>query len=405
MTIEIRACSPEEHADALRPIRHYFGGSTLPEDALARWQRLQPPERMHAAYEEGAAVGGAGVFPLRLTVPGGQLDTAGVTVVAVLPSHRRRGVLTQLMRAQLDDVHERGEPLAALWASDERIYGRFGYGLASLCGSVDVPREHAELARAVDPEGSIRIVSLEEALETFPLVYDRVAAETPGFLSRSREWWELRRLHDVPERREGGGEHVRALLEVDGEPQGYVLYRIHPEGFADGVTLAYATVIEAVGATDAATRELWRFALGIDWVASVRAALLPVDHPLFLLLAEPRRMRFRVGDALWIRPVDVGAALAGRSYSGDEAVVFEITDAFCPWNAGTWKLEGGVAERARDEPDLRCDVSCLGSALIGGFSFSRLARAGLVEEARPGAIARADALFRTDRAPWCPEVF
>jgi predicted acetyltransferase len=405
VAFEIRPCRPEEHGDALRPIRHYFGGSVLPEEALARWRRLQPPERMHAAFDGSSVVGGAGVFPLRLTVPGGQLETAGVTVVAVLPTHRRRGVLTGLMRAQLDDVHERGEPLATLWASDERIYGRFGYGLASQCGSIDVPRDHAELARAADPVGRIRLVPLEEALEAFPPVYDRVAAQTPGFLSRSTEWWELRRLLDVPERREGGGEHVRALLEIDGEPMGYALYRIHPQGFEDGVSLAFATVIEAVGATDAATRELWGFLLGIDWVASVKASLLPVDHPLFLLLAEPRRMRFRVGDALWVRLVDVGTALSSRSYAGDGAVVFDVTDAFCPWNEGRWRLEGGTAERARGRPDLRCDVSCLGSVLLGGFSFSRLARAGLVEEARPGAIARADALFRTDGAPWCPEVF
>jgi predicted acetyltransferase len=143
----------------------------------------------------------------------------------------------------------------------------------------------------------------------------------------------------------------------------------------------------------------------VDWVATVKASLLPPDHPLFLLVATPRRMRYRMGDGLWVRLVDVGATLSGRRYSGDGSIVFEVTDEFCPWNEGRWKLEGGTAEPTEDAAELRLPVQSLGSAFLGGISFAELDRAGRVEELEHGALMRADALFRWDRHPWCPEIF
>ena len=137
----------------------------------------------------------------------------------------------------------------------------------------------------------------------------------------------------------------------------------------------------------------------------MKAWLLPPDHPLFLLLATPRRMKYRLGDSLWVRIVDVGAALSAREYLADEPLVLDLADDFCQWNAGRWKLEGGVAERTEAEPDLRLPVQSLGSAYLGGVSFAQLAWAGRVEELKPGALRRADALFRWDRHPWCPEIF
>jgi len=387
----------------LTPIFHYFGATPKPEH-VERFSRIQPPERLHAAFEDGKAVGGAGAFPFRMTVPGAQIPAAGVTTVGVLPTHRRRGVLTAMMRAQLDDVRERGETISVLWASEDMIYGRYGYGMTSFAGALDLARDRAHFALPSEPVGRVRLVSLEDALGTFPAIYDRVAPETPGMFSRTRDWWEVRRLSDPPERRDGGGEHVRALLEMDGEPAGYAIYRIHMR-FEGGVSAGFVNVLESAGVTPLAVREIWRFLLGIDWVASIRADLLPIDHSLLLLLAEPRRMRFRIRDGLWVRLVDLGAALSSRSYAADGAVVFEVADAFCPWNAGSWKLEGGKAARTRERADMRLDVSALGSVYLGGFTFAQLARAGRVEELRAGAATRADALFHADRAPWCPEIF
>ena len=172
-----------------------------------------------------------------------------------------------------------------------------------------------------------------------------------------------------------------------------------------GVSTGRLAVLEAIAAEGQATAEIWRYLLDIDWAATITASLLPIDHPLFFLLARPRRMRTRVGDGIWVRLVDVGAALAARSYSTPGPLVLEIADSFCPWNEGRWKLEDGEARRTRAAVDLRCDVGALGSAYLGGFSFAQLLRSGRVEEARKGAGARADAMFRTDRHPWCPEIF
>ena len=145
------------------------------------------------------------------------MPAAGVTIVGVLPTHTRRGVLTQLMRAQLDDIHQRGEPIAVLWASEETIYGRFGYGMAALCGEIEIQRVHGKFRSPVDHRGSFRLLSYEEALEVIPPVYARVAAETPGMFARTREWWEARALHDSEARRDGAGEpgDAQALFRSD----------------------------------------------------------------------------------------------------------------------------------------------------------------------------------------------
>jgi predicted acetyltransferase len=402
--LDVRPCADAaELRDALRPIFHYFGRPPT-EEATEQFWRLLPAERMHAARDDGAVVGGAGAFPFELTVPGGRVRATGVTVVGVLPTHRRRGVLRSMMRAQLDDVRERGEPVACLWASEGTIYGRFGYGIASLGGEIELPRDHAAFAVPLERRGRVRLVDAQEAAQALPPIYARVAAETPGMFARSRDWWEVRLLSDPESRRRGRSQMERALLELDGEPAAYALYRVSLL-FSYGSSTGSLDVVEALGVSPQATAELWRFLLDVDWIERVKAYLLPIDHPLFLLLAEPHRMRFTVVDGLWVRLVDVGAALSARGYAGDGAVVFDVRDDFCPWNAGRWRLENGTATRTDAEPELRLDVSVLGSAYLGGFTFAELAAGLRVEELAPGAIARADALFRTDRAPWCPEIF
>lgn len=396
--MEVRRAKAEELVSGIAPVSHYFGNAPT-EENIRRFACVLRPERMHVAEEDGQIVGGASAFEFQLTVPGAIVPCAGVTVVGVLPTHTRRGILTALMRAQLDDAHEQGEPVAALWASEETIYGRYGYGMAALCGEAEIQRVYGGFRNAPEHGGSFRLLSHEEALEAIPPVYARVAAETPGMFARPREWWEARALHDSEFRRDGAGEMVRVLLERDGEGLAYALYRLRMD-FEAGSSTGEVRVIEAMGISPGATAGIWRYLLDVDWMERVQAELLPVDHPLFLLLAQPRRMRFRVGDSLWLRLVDVGAALAARSLEGD--VVLEVADAFCPWNAGSYSLDG--AKRTADA-DLRLDVSDLATVYLGGFTFAQLQRAGFVEEVTPGAVARADAAFRSDRAPWCPEIF
>jgi predicted acetyltransferase len=393
----------EEFKAAVGAISHYFGGG--PDDERAeRFGKVLPLERMHAAFDGDAVVGGAGAFPFELTVPGGVVRCGGVTVVGVLPTHRRRGVLTAMMRAQLEDIRDRGEPIASLWASEEVIYGRFGYGMASLAGEVALPSGYTGLRQPPDETARTRLISLDEAKTVLPPIYDRMRVKTPGMFDRTEAWWEMRNLADPPERRQGGGEKNVLLLELGGEPAGYALYRVFT-GFEYGSSTGRVEVIEALGDGAVATRELWRVLLEMDWLATLKASLLPIDHPLLQQLRYPRRLQMRIGDGLWVRLVDVGAALSARAY-GEGSIVLEVEDAFLPENTGRWKIAGGKAEKTDDAADLALEVRELGATYLGGFTFGELLRAGLVREATEGSAARADALFLTSSPkPWCPEIF
>jgi predicted acetyltransferase len=401
LTVEVRVCAPDEVGRALEPIWHYFGGRAEPED-VERLSTILPAERVHAAFEDGAVVGGAGAYLFETTVPGGaQVPTAGVMAVGVLPTHRRRGVLTQLMRRQLADAHARGEPLATLYASEGAIYPRFGYGLASLSGDIELPKEHAVLWDD-EPLGQARLVDTEEeVLELLPGIYDRVQGETVGMFTRTQDWWRVRRLA----RRSGrpGGEQMRVVIELDGTLEAYALYRLNfaAEHMISGTTLE---ISEALGTSPRALAAIWRYLLGIDWVAKISAYWLPLDHPLLLWLREPRRMRYSVAEAVWVRLVDVGAALAAREI-GEGAVVLDVRDEFCPWNQARWRVAAESVDRTTAEADLRLDVNELGSVYLGGFTFDQLHRAERLDELKEGAVARADELFRTERQPWCPELF
>jgi predicted acetyltransferase len=399
---DVRPCADQdEYGRAVGAIGQYFNPPP-DEQFLERWARTLPHERMHAAFEDGQIVGGAGTFPFELSVPGGSLPCAGVTAVGVHPTHRRRGVLRSMMDVQLRDVHERGEPIAALWASEETIYGRFGYGIASWAGELKVPHEWDAFSEPLELGGTTRFVTPEEARRLFPPIYDAVRRARPGMTSRSDVWWEDRHLR--LEERESEAPRRFVLLELEGEPVGYAIYRTH-FSFDGGSASSRLVVREALGATPQATAAIWRFLLDVDWMATVEVFLAPPDHPLFLLLATPRRVHYRMGDGLWVRLVDLPAALSGRTYGDGGPLVLEVRDAVCEWNHGRWRLEDGTCERTDEEPDLELDVSALGSAYLGAVSFRQLREALRVEEIETGAIERADALFAWRPLPWCLEIF
>jgi len=403
MDIKVRACSSaEELRDALNAISHYFGAENQLEDA-ERFSQWIEVDRMHAAFDGERIVAGAGAFSFRMSVPGGgSVPAGGITVVGVLPTHRRRGVLTSMMRAQLAGCRARGDVAAFLWASEATIYGRFGYGLASRMGAMTLARDRTRFVQPFEPRGTVRLVDLEEAARTFPPLYEQLFAQRPGMASRTKAWWETRRLFDDPARRQGGPKN-RAMLELDGEPAGYALYTVKQD-WQSGFSKGTVTITEVVTPTPEATRELWRWLLDFDWTSQFVADLLPLDHPLFLLLAEPRRMQFTVNDGVWVRLVDVGAALAARAYNDGE-IVLEVEDAFLPENAGRWRVSSDGAERTDAAADLLLDVTGLGSAYLGGFTFTDLVVASRATELTDGAAARADALFGTGLAPWNAEIF
>lgn len=377
-------------------------GEEQREGEFERFSKMLPSDRWFAAYDGERPVGTTTSFPFRLTVPGGELAAGGVTWVGVLPSHRRRGILRELMKRQLEDLRDRGEPLAILYASEPLIYGRFGYGVAAPSVSMDGETARFSYRDDPGPTGAVRILDAAEALQVLPQVYDSVRREVPGFVARDSAVWELTRLADPEHWRRGAGPKFSAVIELDGEPVGYAIYRIKSD-WNDGFSQSQVMLVEAIATSPAATRELYRFIYGIDLVVRVHGRYDP-GSPLFLMVADPRSLHLKVSEGLWLRFVDLEAALAGRTYSGDDALVLEVKDSFCPWNAGRWRV-GKTVGRTDDEAHLELDTADLASAYLGAFDFNELGAAERVRELKPGALQRATDLFRTSRPPYCPEDF
>ena len=375
----------------------------MTDEGAGVWGDVLEWDRAIAAYDGERIVGNAAAISFDLTVPGGALPTAGVTTVGVQPTHRRRGILRRMMRLQLEDVHRRGEPLAALWASEGAIYQRYGYGLATLRAGVKVDRHRNAYRRLHAFGGRLRFIAEDEARVAFPAIYDRIRPTRPGYFSHTPQLWQSEVFYFPEKWRRGRGAPFHVLHEVGGVTDGYVRYAIR-EGDTSEVS-----VLDMQAATPAAQLDLWRFLLDIDLIARVEWWNVAVDDPLLLAVAEPRKLEMTLGDALWLRIVDLAPALAGRRYRSDGRLIVEVEDELCTWNDGRWALtvENGVplVEPSTDAPDLRCDIADVAAAYLGAFSFAQLAAAARVSEVAAGGVARADALFRTDRAPWCPRVF
>ena len=365
-------------------------------------------DRSIAAFDGDEMVGKTHSIPFSMSVPGGDLPTAGVTAVTVSPTHRRRGILTELMRRQLADLHERGEPLAALWASESLIYGRFGYGMAAQSDRVSIDRRHTEfLAEAPDSPGEVRFVAPDDALERWPALHDRLRESRPGMMTRFPYLW---RGFVIPrtEKPEDGFSR-RQYVEYTGSdgPEGYAIYTVKsdwPEGLPRGILRLH----ELVALTPAAETALWRYLFGVDLIGTIQADNRPPDDPLLWMLADPRHLRRLPRDTLWLRILDVPAALQGRAYPADGRLLLEVTDPFGPWAAGRFELivENGKATCRSTEasPDITIGADALAAAYLGDVQPSTLARAGRVESSVE-ALHLADALFAWHRAPWCIDEF
>lgn len=406
MDIELRSISRADLKDFLATCEAAFGFD-VKDEMVERIARILRPERTIAAFDGETMVGTAADFEFVLTVPGGKVPAAGVTMVGVVPSHRRKGVLTKMMHSQLERVHSSGEPLAVLWASEGNIYQRFGYGVATMYSRIDLDRDRAQFRLSGPATGRMRMLESDKAVDVLADVYDRVCDITPGMFERSREWWEAHTLADPEEDRDGDGPKFRAVWELDGRAEAYVIYRVHQDW--DTEPTGHVRVYEAMGTSPQATREIWRFVIGIDLVARIKGIAQPGLHPLLFMLAEPRRLRARLSDALFVRLVDVRAALEARSYAADGAITFELSDPQFAHNEGRWRLQvnsgRGTVERTTVAPDLVLTASDLASVYLGGFTFRQVLYSGTVTEARPGALWAADTLFRSEVEPWCAEIF
>jgi predicted acetyltransferase len=410
MSVEIRVCPPERFVELLKTSEIGFS-EDLSDDMIGRVERLADKERWFAAFDNDRIVGTSGVFTLRLRVPGAELPTGGVTFVTVLPSHRRRGLMSGMMRLMIDDCHGRGEPLAALWAAEGAIYQRFGFGMATMSTNLEAEVRSVGFERDWPREGSCRLLPAGEGLVLVAPIYEAARASRAGFLSRSPDWWVG--VLPLVEKDAKGGEARRLVVyeTVDG-PEAYAVYKTKAEWSVRGPG-GTLIVDEAIGSTPRGTREIWRYLLEVDLVRTLKTSRLPADHPLFSLVAEPRRLGTTLGDGLWLRIVDAAAALEGRTYGigghGKGRLTLELRDEYCPWNAGRWsvEVEEGRARVTRTEADadLALDSNDLASLFLGGFTATALAGAGRVAELRPGALSVADVLFPTALKPWCPQEF
>ncbi|MER6561114.1 GNAT family N-acetyltransferase [Streptomyces sp. NPDC001027] len=408
-TTEMRVLRQDEWDTWYDALLRAFGG--VPESVEERelYRSLTPYDRCLGVWDGDACVATAGAYDFRLTVPGGtSTPAAGVTMVGVSATHRRRGILASMMRRMLDDARAEGRPLAVLTASEPDIYGRFGYGAATFALQAEIDTDRVRLAV---PDGTdevrLRYADLGAELAVCEAVYARTVPGRAGMLAR-RPGWERLGLLD-PESERGGASPLQCVLaERGGEVTGYVRYRVRPEWGPGGQN--GRVLLQDLTAVDAPSQAaLWRFLFGIDLTASLEVRGRPVDDGWQYLVSDVRRCELRVRDALYVRLVEVGAALEARTYQAPVDVVLDVEDAFCPWNSGRWRLsgdaKGAVCSRTSDAADLALSVRELGAPYLGGVSLAALGAAGRVREVRRGALAEAALGFGAVTAPWLPHGF
>jgi predicted acetyltransferase len=398
--LEIRAPQTDE-LDAIVDLSELVFHERLSDAERARRRALLESAPSVSAFDGGELVGNVTAYPFELSIPGGALPCAGISLAGVRPTHRRRGLLTALLERQLDDALGAGRPLAGLWAAEGAIYGRFGFGAATRGVELELRADRPLVWRLEPDARALRLIAPADAPATLGPIYDRARTRRAGMPARTADWWRRLTLRDegAPAEEQARG-IVRVAVLADA---GYVAYR------ALGET---AWVVDLAGDTPAVEAALWRYMASIDGIAHVRAETRPVDDAVGRMLESGDDVAAERGvhDALWLRLLDVGAALRARAWGAELAVTLRLTDARRPANVGTWRLEAGPGAPARWEPargtaDLALDARELAAAYLGGVTLARLAAAGLVDERTPGAVEALDAALRTPRAPFMPDHF
>ncbi|MFI0989982.1 GNAT family N-acetyltransferase [Streptomyces exfoliatus] len=414
MTVDVRTVAESEFPDWQRALRTGFLRPPVVSDEEAA-DRLAHVDlaRTLGAFDRGRIVATFRSFRQEVsTVGGGSVTADAISQVTVSPTHRRRGLLSRMMAADLSDAKERGDAVATLIAAEYPIYGRFGFGAASWITewSVDVRRAGLDPRRSGRPEdgGRIDLTDAEEIRKVGPEVHARLAAVRAGMTSRSTRDWELRTGLGVQE--EPWRERFHAVYRAEsGEVEGYVAYTADDKWDDAKQPLNTATVRDLIACTPAAERALWHFLCSIDWINTVRSGYRAPDDPLPLLLPDPRAARTLThADMLWVRVLDVVRLLESRTYPVTDGLVLDVRDRD-GFAGGRYRLDAspdGVSCARTDETaDLAFDIAELGTLAFGDESAVRLCRLGRVEELTSGAAARADLLFRTPLRPFSPDIF
>jgi predicted acetyltransferase len=400
------------HADAdswpdIRQVDEFAFGYTWDDATGVDERAVLELDRSLLVYDGETPVGLAMAHSLSLSVPTGrEVPVAGVTWVGVVPTHRRRGVLTALMKEQIADVHRRGEPVAALFASESGIYGRFGYGRVNDFYSLEVKRGHGELNGPVDPALRVRLTDPADARAAVDQVYSAVRSVRAAVPARDELWWK-RCITDPPSERGQSSALRVAVVEDDASARAYAIFSSKHK-WVDGSGENEIAVRESLSVDGAAATALWSMLFSVDLTAEVRVNVA-TDDVLLHILTDLRRAQPRLRDGLYARLVDLPTALAARTYDRAWDGVLEITDAIAPWNAGRWQVslgpEGATCARTDLAPDLAMDVSELGGAYFGGVSLLPRAEAGRVIERRPGAMSGLSGALVHEPGPYCTYSF
>ena len=404
MELTVRVIGDAEYPDLCRLVARAFGNDTT-DNQLERIRGLIPRDRTACAFDDGQLVGTCATYPLELAVPGGTTRAAGTTLVTVEATHRRSGVLRAMMRAHLEDVRAREEPLAALWASEGSIYGRFGYGLAAQGHGVELDGPALRFTD-IAPPARLRLLDAGSATTELPAIYDRIWRDRPGMLARSEPWWSQRVLADLEEDRAGATALRHVVCDVDGEPAGYATYRQRSSeaDFGNGQVV----VAELIAGSEAAHSALWRYLSRIDLFPRVSYWNAPADDELEWRLDSGYLVRRRVHDNVWVAPIDPAQALTARSYLDEGAITLEVHDIPLERQSARLRLEvgtdGSVCRRTRRSADLELSAADLGALYMGRRCAGELARAGRLSGS-PEAVRTVERLLAWTRAPWCPEVF
>ncbi|CND68179.1 Conserved hypothetical protein (GNAT acetyltransferase?) [Mycobacterium tuberculosis] len=348
------------------------------------------------AYDGDALVGQLAALPMRLAVPGAFLDCSAVSFVAVLPTHRRQGVLTALMDRMHAAAVAAGRPVAALWASQGAIYGRYGFGLATRAIGLEVDTSRPLGLRTAPDDRPVRLVDAASAPDLLDPVHRRALAARPGGLVRDPEWWARAILSPAGD--EGAGfTEPRVVVH----PAGYAAYRTHEN--------ETVRVIDLVADTPQAEAALWRYLASIDLTSRIHAPSRPVDDLLPLMVTDPDQVAVKENyGALWLRLIDVPAALRARSWATADTFVLEIDDPRIPANSGRWRLTTGPApacDRTAEPPDLALSAADLAAVYLGGVGPAALARVGAVTEHTPGSAGRLGASLAVPLAPYINDDF
>ena len=413
MTIELRPVTDDNFSEWRKTVRHGFGEHVHPDDIVRLRNERVELDRLVAAVDpqSNRIIGTGGADSYWLTVPGGELvPMAGVAYMTTSVTHRRQGAFSNMMTYIHDAARERGDVISGLWASQSHLYGRFDYGLSINSYDWEIDPSFGEFshfpaANANNADIKVSFIDANEAEVVLPGIYERMHRQTTGSVNRTSGRWRYQ-LFDEERVRQGASPLFFAVCEEAGEQTGYVSYRMRRQGDSDMGTLE---VVEQVSATEVAHAAIWRFLLDFDLVGNITAINRPSDDSLWWMLSDPRRLRRKSHDALWVRLLDIPKALEARTYNSDGILKIGLVSDVQPESAGTYVIEiddsRGSVKKTTDQPDVVMTPADLSALYLGGISSGPLFEAGRINEITTGSLAKLTGMFNTDSAPWCAHYF